>query len=76
MSSSNREYIGDGVYAEFDGYQIWLQTERDRGPERIALEPLVYQNLTGFARRCWPSIKPICFFCGQLISQSKRNDDG
>lgn len=75
MSSSNREYIGDGVYAEFDGYQIWLQTERDRGPERIALEPQVFNQLIGYARRVWP-VKPLCFFCGQLVPQPKRNDDG
>ena len=24
MSAQFRNYLGDGVYAEFDGYQIWL----------------------------------------------------
>lgn len=24
----NKTYIGDGVYASWDGYQIWLETKR------------------------------------------------
>jgi len=44
-------YLGDGVYASFDGYQIWLSTESEDGPHRIALEPLVYEALRQFARR-------------------------
>lgn len=26
MSEKNKEYICDGVYVSFDGYQIWLTT--------------------------------------------------
>lgn len=29
------EYLGDGVYASFDGYQIWLKTQEGNA---IALE--------------------------------------
>lgn len=28
-------YIGDGVYASFDGYMIKLRTVRDKGDETI-----------------------------------------
>ena len=39
-------YLGDGVYASFDGYQIWLSTVREDGiTHRIALEPEVYDAL-------------------------------
>lgn len=35
-------YLGDGVYANFDGYQIWLKT---LSGDAIALEPDVFFNL-------------------------------
>ncbi len=44
-------YIGDGVYASFDGYQIWLRTERDGMTHRIALELPVYYELAAYAEK-------------------------
>jgi hypothetical protein len=38
-------YLGDGVYASFDGYQIWLDTRGESPVSRIALEPAVYWAL-------------------------------
>jgi hypothetical protein len=35
-------YLGDGVYASFDGYQIWISLHDG---SRIALEPEVIQAL-------------------------------
>lgn len=32
-------YIGDGVYAELDGFGVWLRTERQSGVHEIYLEP-------------------------------------
>lgn len=43
------QYIGDGVYVDFDGYQLKLYT--DRGPDgihEVYLEPSVYENLVAF----------------------------
>lgn len=40
----NETYLGDAVYASFDGYQIWLRTG-DGGNQRIALEPSVFAAL-------------------------------
>ena len=45
-------YIGDGVYASFDGYQIKLSVKRDH-EERIYLEPEVFLSLLEFARKYW-----------------------
>jgi hypothetical protein len=42
-------YLGDAVYASFDGYQIWLRTG-DRNNQRIALEPRVWANLVNFVK--------------------------
>lgn len=40
-------YLGDGVYAHFDGYQIWLTTHEGH---RIALEPSVMDALQAYER--------------------------
>lgn len=44
------EYLGDGVYASFDGYQVWLRTQRG-GVHEIALEPAVFHALTDYVER-------------------------
>jgi len=46
-------YIGDGVYASFDGYQIKLRTNRDGPDEVIYIEPMVYMALVNFAKKVW-----------------------
>jgi hypothetical protein len=46
-----KEYIGDGVYASFDGWHIWLETQRLEGPQRIALEPATFDALCQFVER-------------------------
>jgi hypothetical protein len=43
-------YLGDAVYASFDGYQIWLRTG-DGNDNRIALEPEVFRALIDYANR-------------------------
>ena len=42
-------YLGDGVYASFDGVQIWLRTERETGVHEIALESHVFRALQSYA---------------------------
>lgn len=50
MPDNRKAYIGDGVYAEFDGYYIWLYTSNGVDEStRIALEPEVLSNLNNFA---------------------------
>jgi hypothetical protein len=48
------EYLGDSVYADFDGYHIVLTTNNgyaDDPRNRICLDPEVYANLTRFAEK-------------------------
>lgn len=40
-------YLGDGVYASFDGYQIWLVL-KDVKNTRIALDPNVMDALNKY----------------------------
>ena len=49
MSDDYKEYLGDSVYAAFDGYHLILTTENGNGPSnRIALEPEVMRALTQY----------------------------
>lgn len=47
------EYLGDGVYASFDGYQIWLSVNDHQAPPVVAIEPGVYASLVQYASRVW-----------------------
>lgn len=51
--------MGDGVYAEFDGYQIWLHTLEGN---RIALERETMEALSAFARTVHPLVgQPVIY---------------
>lgn len=44
-------YLGDGLYASFDGYTIWLRAPREDGDHTVALEPEVLASLITYSRR-------------------------
>ncbi len=44
-------YLGDGVYASFDGYQLWLHVGSHDAPGAVAIEPAVLAALNGYAKR-------------------------
>jgi hypothetical protein len=50
-------YLGDGVYASFDGWQICLRAPRENGDHVVFLEPSLWSNLTLFAAECWPTAR-------------------
>ena len=55
-----KEYLGDGCYATFDGFAITLTTE-DGTPgatNRIYLEPEVYISLVRFRNRMVAALEP------------------
>lgn len=43
------EYLGDAVYASFDGFSVWLRTG-DGNNQRICLEPTILRALVNFAK--------------------------
>lgn len=45
-----KEYLGDAVMVEFDGFGLWLTTD-DGNNQRIYLEPGVYRALTEYVDR-------------------------
>lgn len=49
---THKQYLGDGVYAGFDGYHLWLYT--DNGLEvtdKIALEPEVLSSFFSYLQQ-------------------------
>jgi hypothetical protein len=44
-------YLGDGLYARFDGWQIILSTPRGDTAHWVALEPETFTSLVRFAER-------------------------
>jgi hypothetical protein len=50
MPDGGTVYIGEGVYASFDGYQIWLAANHHEN-KVIALEPKVMENLINYAAK-------------------------
>jgi hypothetical protein len=47
-------YLGDGVYASFDGWHIWLRTgshEARDATNSVALEPAVFNALLEYQRK-------------------------
>ena len=53
-----REYLGDGVYAGFDGYQIVLWTDRPEpeGRHWIAVEEPVIMALLQYRKRLYEAL--------------------
>jgi len=49
-------YLGDGVYASFDGYYVWLAVN-DHNNKAVALGPDVYANLARFVENI-PNMYP------------------
>ena len=54
MTTDNQKdaYLGDGVYASFDGYQIWLAVDHHEN-KQVAIEPKVMRQLLAYASRVW-----------------------
>lgn len=51
--AGERVHLGDGAYAQFDGYQIWLFANSPHSSHRVALEPGAFTNLIEYAKRYW-----------------------
>jgi len=41
-------YLGDGLYASFDGYSFWLRAPRENGDHEVALEPEILKAFDDF----------------------------
>lgn len=50
MDTEHQSYLGDGVYASFDGYQIWLAVNQHTN-KVVALEPPVFRALIDYQKK-------------------------
>jgi hypothetical protein len=50
-------YLGDGVYASFDGWQICLRAPREDDDHVVFINPSIWSSLTVFAAECWPTAR-------------------
>lgn len=48
---SHETYLGDGVYASFDGYQIWLHLGRHDSQPLIGLDDQTFASLIAYRDR-------------------------
>ena len=48
--NKDQTYLGDGVYASHDGYQIWLAVNHHENIV-VALEPAVLARLLDYVKR-------------------------
>ncbi len=44
----NKTYLGDGLYASFDGFAVHVTTEREDGEHEIILEPETMKALEDY----------------------------
>ena len=51
MKAENETYLGDGLYASWDGFSIWLRAPRSNGDHYVALEPQMMRDLIEYARQ-------------------------
>ena len=49
MSNKAHAYLGDGVYASHDGFQVWLHLGDHTSRPIVALEPEVLKALCHYA---------------------------
>ena len=48
MIKFKETYLGDGLYAFYDGFAVWLRAPRDGEDHVCALEPEVMKNFVDF----------------------------
>ena len=56
---SQETYLGDGLYAHFDGWHFILRAPREFGDHHVALEPPVFDALLEYRERVYADAKNI-----------------
>ncbi|MGH7088048.1 MAG: hypothetical protein ACREFQ_04030 [Stellaceae bacterium] len=51
MIRPGEEYLGDGLYASFDGYAIILRAPREHGDHWVGLKPRIFAALVAYEKR-------------------------
>jgi hypothetical protein len=51
---NNETYLGDGLYASYDGFSFTLRAPRIHGDHYVVLEPQVYHEFLKFVEKVRP----------------------
>lgn len=78
-----KDYLGDGLYAEYDGYQIRLWTDRGNGNiHEVFLDPDVLADCFGFIEKAYgvmitvtKKLPPTCLTCGKKLEDESSGCD-
>lgn len=54
-----KTYLGDGLYANFDGFHIFLYAERENGIHFVALDPDVFDELVNYRDQIYQNARTI-----------------
>lgn len=49
----SKVYLGDGAYAEWDGFHIWVSTPRQGYLHSVALDDECINSLLRFVEKCY-----------------------
>jgi hypothetical protein len=52
-----QDYLGDGVYVEYDGFGWWLRANDPQSEKEVYLEPSVFEALKLFVAKCKEEVK-------------------
>lgn len=72
--SPKETYLGDGVYASFDGFQIQLRTDREGMNVYIYLDPGVWEELQTYGRVKFTARAKAAELCGCWRCAVARNE--
>lgn len=56
---TKKTYLGDGLFAEFDGYHFILSCERENGRHWVGLEPNVFDELIAYKEQLYQDASEI-----------------
>ena len=73
-TTKDESYLGDGLHAEFDGWQIVLRTPRESGDHWVALEPETFTALLRFAGHINGKYGVKHFFCHPDLLENNPHD--
>ena len=59
MEENKKEYLGDGVYAKYDGMGVWLTAENGYGVvNQIYIEDTIFYELKRYWERMYEGKEP------------------
>jgi len=65
-------YLGDGLYAKYDGFAVWLRAPREHDDHVVALEPQVLRQFVEFVFHSLPDARVRSVFGNVFPDRSRE----